>query len=289
MTSSWMLVAGFLFATMAVFVKLGAEQFGVAELAFYRSLVTLLVAAGIMVAVRGTWRTQYLGAHLIRGIAGGISLVGYFYAISKLPLATAQTLNYTSPLFLVIATVVVMGERFSLWLIVAVILGFVGVSLLLQPTFSSGNEGPAMIGLFSGVVAAWAYLSVRTLGRLGEPDWRVVFWFGLTATVGCGLWQAATSTFHPIRLDNAWLLAGMGVTATLAQLAMTRAYRLGNTLVCGALSYSTLVFGALATYVVWQENLTPQEWAGMAVIIGSGLLAMRVEKKEQVEEAGFDG
>jgi drug/metabolite transporter (DMT)-like permease len=288
MTSSWMLVAGFLFATMAVFVKLGAEQFGVAELAFYRSLVTLLVATGIMVALRGTWRTQYLGTYLIRGIAGGISLVGYFYAISKLPLATAQTLNYTSPLFLVIATVVVMGERFSLWLIVAVLFGFVGVSLLLQPTFSAGNEGPAMIGLFSGVVAAWAYLSVRTLGRLGEPDWRVVFYFGVTGTVGCGLWQATTSTFHPIRLDNAWLLVGMGVTATLAQLAMTRAYRLGHTLVCGALSYSTLVFGAFATYLVWHENLTPQEWVGMAVIIGSGLLAMRVEKKEQVEEAGFD-
>jgi len=289
MTSSWMLVAGFLFATMAVFVKLGAEYFGPAELAFYRSIVTLLVATGIMVAVRGTWRTQYLGTHLIRGLAGGISLVGYFCAISKLPLATAQTLNDTSPLFLVIATVVVMGERFSLWLVVAVVLGFIGVALLLQPTFSGGNEGPAMIGLFSGVVAAWAYLSVRTLGRVGEPDWRVVFWFGLTGTVGCGIWQVTTSTFHPIRLDNAWLLVGIGVTATLAQLAMTRAYRLGNTLACGALSYSTLVFGAAATYLLWGQELAPQEWAGMAVIIASGVLAMRVEKKEEVEEAGFEG
>ena len=289
MTSSWMIVAGFMFATMAVFVKLGSEYFGAAELAFYRSLVTLLVATGLMVAVRGTARTQYLGTHLIRGIAGGISLVGYFYAISKMPLATAQTLNYTSPLFLVIATVVVMGERFSPWLVVAVLLGFVGVALLLQPTFSSGNEGPAMIGLFSGVLAAWAYLSVRTLGRVGEPDWRVVFWFGVTATVGCGLWQAATSTFHPVSWDTGWILVTIGLTATLAQLAMTRAYRLGNTLVCGALSYSTLVFSAIATYLVWGENLAVQEWAGMAVIIASGLMAMRVEKKEQVEEAGFEG
>ena len=288
MTSSWMIVAGFLFATMAVFVKIGAEFFGAAELAFYRSIVTLLVAAGIMVAVGGTWRTQYLGQHLIRGIAGGISLVGYFYAISKLPLATAQTLNYTSPLFLVLATVVVMGERFSAWLIVAVVLGFAGVALLLQPTFAGGNEGAAMIGLFSGVVAAWAYLSVRTLGRVGEPDWRVVFYFGVTATVGCGIWQAATSSFHPIRLDNLWILVGMGVTATLAQLAMTRAYRLGNTLVVGALSYSTLVFGAVATYAVWRQNLAPLEWIGMAVIVASGIIAMRVEKKEQVEEAGFE-
>jgi drug/metabolite transporter (DMT)-like permease len=289
MTSSWMIVAGFLFATMAVFVKLGAEFFGAAELAFYRSIATLVVASGIVVAVRGTVATKHLGTHLLRGIAGAISLVGYFYAITKLPLATAQTLNYTSPIFLVIATVAVLGERFSPWLIVAVILGFVGVALLLQPTFSGGNAAAAMIGLFSGVLAAWAYLSVRTLGRVGEPDWRVVFWFGMTATVGCGAFQAITSTFHPLRWDNAWILAGMGVTATAAQLAMTRAYRLGNTLVVGALSYSTLVFGAIATYLVWGENLAPQEWAGMAVIIASGLLAMRVEKKEQVEEAGFEG
>jgi drug/metabolite transporter (DMT)-like permease len=288
MTSSWMIVAGFFFATMAVFVKLGSAHFDAAELAFYRSLVTLVMATAFVFAIKGTVATRYLGTHMIRGIAGAISLVGYFYAIVKLPLATAQTLNYTSPLFLVIATVAVMGERFSLWLIVAVVLGFIGVSLILQPTFSEGNEGAAMIGLFSGVLAAWAYLSVRTLGRVGEPDWRVVFWFGLVATVGCGAWQFATSRFHPLSWDNVGILVGMGVAATFAQLAMTRAYRLGNTLVVGALSYSTLVFSAVATYLMWQQNLSALEWAGMAVIIASGLLAMRVEKKEQVEEAGFE-
>ena len=283
-----MLVAGLFFATMAVFVKLGSEQFDATELAFYRSLFTLVSAAAIVVAVRGTVRTQFMGPHLIRSIAGAVSLVGYFYAISKLPLATAQTLNYTSPIFLAIATVVVLGERFSNWLVVAIVVGFIGVALLLQPTFAAGNEGPAMIGLFSGVVASWAYLSVRTLGRLGEPDYRVIFWFGAVATLGCGLWQLATSTFHPVNFGNLWILVGMGVFATLAQLAMTRAYRLGNTLVVGALSYSTLVFGAIATYAVWRQNLAPLEWIGMAVIVASGIIAMRVEKKEQVEEAGFE-
>jgi drug/metabolite transporter (DMT)-like permease len=284
-----MIVAGFLFATMGVFVKLGADHFGAAELAFYRSFVMLLIATGIVYTAGGTVRTRHLTQHLIRGIAGAISLGGYFYAIAKLPLATAQTLNYTSPIFLAIVTVAVLGERFSAWLIVAVILGFGGVAMLLQPTFAEGNEGPALIGLFSGVLASWAYLSVRNLGRLGEPDVRVLFWFGVTATIGCGLWQLVTSTFHAIRWENAWILLGMGVTATAAQLAMTRAYRTGSTLVVSALSYSTLVFASIATLLVWQRNLAPLEWAGMAVIIASGLLAMRVEKKEQVEEAGFEG
>jgi len=283
-----MLVAGFLFAAMGVFVKLGAEYFGAAELAFYRSLTTLVAAFVVIQATRGTVRSAYMGTHLIRGIVGAISLVGYFYAITRLPLATAQTLNYTSPLFLAIATTVVLGERFSLWLIVAIAMGFGGVAMLLQPNFEEGKEGAALVGLFSGVLAAWAYLSVRTLGRLGEPDWRVIFWFGAVATAVCALWQLTTSTFHVITWANLWIIAGIGICGTAAQLAMTRAYRTGNTLVVGSLSYSTIVFATAFTFLFWDERLTALEWAGMAVIIASGVLAMRVEKKEQVEEAGFE-
>jgi drug/metabolite transporter (DMT)-like permease len=288
MTSSWMLVAGFLFAAMGVFVKIGSTQFGAAELAFYRSLVTFVSVLAIVRYNKGTVRTPHIGMHLIRAVVGAVSLIGYFHAIGELPLATAQTLNYTSPIFLAIGTVVVLGERFSGKLVAAILLGFAGVALLLRPTFQEGKEGAALIGLFSGVFASWAYLSVRALGRLGEPDWRVVFWFGLVAAVICAAWQAATSTFHPLRWDNAWILLGMGAAGTLAQLAMTRAYRTGNTLVVSALSYSTLVFGALATALVWNERMAALEWAGMLVIVASGILAMKAERKEQVEERGFE-
>lgn len=288
MTSSWMIVAGFFFAAMGVFVKFGAEQFDAAEMAFYRSFVGLFFITAILLARRGTVRTAHMGGHAIRSVVGSVSLIGYFYAMSKLPLATAQTLNYTSPIFLAIATVVVLGEKFSYWLVAAIALGFVGVATLLQPTLNGGREAAALIGLFSGVFSAWAYLSVRTLGKLGEPDYRVVFWFTVIGSILCAGWQLSTSTFHAVRLDNIWIVIGIGFCGTAAQLAMTRAYRTGNTLVCGALSYSTLVFGAVATFIVWNERLAPLEWVGMGIIIASGILAMRVEKKEQVEEAGFE-
>ncbi|MEP7068071.1 MAG: DMT family transporter [Usitatibacter sp.] len=288
MTSSWMIVAGFFFAAMGVFVKFGASQFDASEMAFYRSFVGLFVVVGVVAARRGTVTTEHLGAHVIRSVVGSISLIGYFYAMAQLPLATAQTLNYTSPIFLAIATVVVLGEKFSYWLVAAIALGFVGVALLLQPTVHAGREAAALIGLFSGVFSAWAYLSVRTLGKLGEPDYRVVFWFTVIGSILCAGWQLSTSTFHAVRLDNIWIVFGIGLCGTAAQFAMTRAYRTGNTLVCGALSYSTLVFGAVATFIVWNERLAPLEWAGMAIIIASGILAMRVEKKDQVEEAGFE-
>ena len=289
MTSSWMIVAGFFFATMAVFVKLGSEHFGAAELAFYRSLATMVVAYAVLRATRGTIRSEHTGTHLVRGIVGALSLVGYFYAITNLSVATAQTLNYTSPLFLAIVTTVVLGERFSGWLIVAIVGGFVGVAMLLQPSFQGGKEGAALIGLFSGVLASWAYLAVRTLGRLGEPDWRVVFWFGLVSTVVCAIWQLTTSTFHAIEWRTVWILLGLGASGTLGQICMTRAYRTGNTLVVGSYSYSNIVMGMAFGMILWNDILSPLEWAGIAVIVASGLVAMRVEKKEQVEEAGFEG
>ena len=283
-----MIVAGFGFAAMGVFVKMGAAHFDAAELAFYRNFVGL-VAIGIVVLVRrGSVKTQHPAAHFTRGLMGSISLIGYFYGMTQLSLATAQTLNYTSPIFLAIAVVLMLGEKFSGWLIAAIAVGFLGVGLLLQPTMSSGKEAPALIGLFSGVFAAWAYLSVRTLGKLGEPDWRVVFWFTVIGSILCAAWQLSTSSFHALSWDTAWIVAGVGIMGTLAQLAMTRAYRTDNTLVVGALSYSTLVFGALLAFIVWGEALKPIEWAGMALIIASGLLAMRQEKKEQIEEAGFE-
>ena len=283
-----MIVAGFFFAAMGVLVKFGAEEFDAAEMAFYRSFVGLFFITGLVLAKRGTVKTANMGFHAIRSVVGSVSLIGYFYAMSQLPLATAQTLNYTSPIFLAIATVVVLGEKFSYWLVAAIALGFVGVAVLLQPTVHGGKEAAALIGLFSGVFSAWAYLSVRTLGKLGEPDYRVVFWFTVIGSILCAGWQLSISTFHPVHWSNVWVVIGIGASGTAAQLAMTRAYRTGNTLVCGALSYSTLVFGAIATFIVWNERLAPLEWVGMAIIIASGILAMRVEKKEEVEEAGFE-
>src|SRR5207248_3031016 len=88
-------------------------------------------------------------------------------------------------MFAAMGVVVMLGERFSGWLIGAIALGFAGVGILLQPTFQGGKETAALIGLFSGVFSAWAYLSVRTLGKLGEPDWRVVFWFTVIGSILC--------------------------------------------------------------------------------------------------------
>jgi drug/metabolite transporter (DMT)-like permease len=102
-----------------------------------------------------------------------------------------------------------------------------------------------------------------------------VFYFTLICTIGGGIWMGAHA-FHPVSPRNFLLLLGLGTTATLAQLAMTRAYREGDTLVVGSLAYSTVVFASLWGILLWQEILPLTSWLGIALIILSGVLASRV-------------
>lgn len=275
MKSGWMVVAGFLFGCMGVFVKLGAEFFTSAELVFYRSLFGLIFLAAIVRAQRLPLVTPVWRMHVWRGISGFIALMLFFYAIASLPLATAVTLNYTSPLFLAFLSVLVLRERFHWPLGLAILVGFVGVVLLLQPTVNEDQWLAGLLGLTSGFFAGIAYLNVKQLGKLGEPSYRVVFYFTLLSTVGGGLWMVV-HVFHPITLGNVWLLLGMGTTATLAQLAMTQAYKVGNTLVVGSLAYSAVVFAALWGILLWGEVLSMASWAGVALIVFSGIIASHV-------------
>lgn len=269
-----MLVAGALFATMGVFAKFLAGQFSGAELSLYRSLIGLIAIGAFMLLKRQTLSTPFWKGHFWRGLTGTISLVAYFYAMTQLPLATAIALNYTSPLWLALLSTILLGERFKPRLALAIALGFAGAALLLRPTFSGANAHAGFIGLASGFFAACAYVNVKKLGDAGETEWRVVFYFALAGTMGSALTQVVVEhDFHPVKAANIGMLLGLGVTATLAQLAMTRAYHSGNTLVVGAFAYSTVIFASVAGIFIFDELLPPIAWAGMVIIIASGLLA----------------
>ena len=278
MKSSWMLVAGLLFGGMGVFVKLGAPHFSHVELVFYRSLFGLLLVYGIMRQQRVGVATQYWRAHLWRGISGSVALGLFFYCITVLPLATAVTLNYTAPLFLTILTMLVFKDKFHLPLTVAITLGFWGVGLWLQPTLEREQLLPGLLGLISGFLAGVAYLNVKHLAVIGEPDTRTVFYFSLIATLGSGVW-ILFDTVHAITPQSFAILFGLGSSATFAQLAMTRAYRTGKTLVVGSLAYSTIVFASLFGMLLWGETLSLGSWLGMAFIIASGVLSLRLSPK----------
>ena len=288
MQSLWMVAASLLFAGMGVCVKLGSAQFSAAELVFYRGAIALLILYAYVSLAGLTLATRHWRTHVARGLAGFISVVLYFQSIGMIPLAMAVTLNETALLFLAVLLVRWQRERISLRLLLVLAAGFAGVVLLLRPSWHSEQLAGGLFGLGSAIAASIAYLNVRTLGELGEPEWRTVFYFSLIAALGGLLWiLVGSQTGQPVHAIDAggWqLLLGVGGCGALAQLCMTRAYKYGNTMVGASLSYSTVVFASWFGIWLWDERLPLIAQLGVAMIVVSGILATTLARAAPVEQ-----
>ncbi len=267
-----------MFACMGLLVKLSAAHFTSTELVFYRSLFGLIVTFLVLTACRMPLATIHWKTHCWRGLFGLGGLLLFFYCLTQLPLATAVSLNNTWPLFLILLATLILKEHLHWPLACAVMLGFTGVLLLLQPTLNENQLLAGLLGVTSGFLASIAHFNVKQLGKLGESDWLVVFYFTLISTIITGTWLALTQ-FSTITAHNLLLLIGVGLTATFAQLALTRAYRMGKTMVIGALAYSTVLFSGLWDVYFWEEVLPISAWVGMGLIVLGGILSIRVIPK----------
>ena len=270
----WMLVATFFFALMGTFVKLGGESFTPTELVFYRSSISLFFIIAIMRWNDVSYSSNYMKLHLTRSSIGFISLLFFFYAINHLPLSTAISLNYTSPIFLGLLMPLILKRRIKKWLFLAVAIGFVGVFFILKPTFENQNYFAGLIGLISGLGAAMAYLFVTQLGQLKEPVLRTIFYFTLISTI-CSGSIMFFGEIHIIQFEHALIFLGLGVSATIAQIAITKAYHVGNTLGNAGLSYLTIIFATIIGVVWFDEFIDSQTTLGILFIIISGVYASK--------------
>lgn len=273
--SLWMVVAGFLFGCMGVCVKFASANNDSGEIVLWRCVVALLIISSLLLLRRQSPRTAHIKSHAFRSLSGFSALFLYFYAITQLPLATAVTLNYTSPIFFVVWQMLLRGVRPTPMAWGAVLLGFVGVVLLLRPAVDNEHLFGAMLGLVSGGLAGLAYFHIRQLGTLGEPEWRTVFYFSLFSALGATAWVGWHGFHWPEPLDVAWLV-GAGVFATGAQLALTRAYRRGKTVVSNALAYTAVIFASLFGGLFFGEHIDLLGWMAIGLIILSGVIASRV-------------
>jgi S-adenosylmethionine uptake transporter len=298
-----MLGAAFLFALMAVCVKLAASRYGAAEIVMYRSLFG---AGFIALWVRwrgGSLRSAVPAMHAWRAAVGVAALLLWFQAIAAgLPLATAMTLNYMSSVWMALFLLVAaawsgrsrlrldgrLDGRLDRRLLAAVLVGMAGVALALRPSLARDQLAPALAGLASGICAALAYLQVRALGRIGEPDYRVVFYF-CVGGVGVGaLLALGQGGFARHDARGAGLLLAIGTLATVAQLMITRAYAIGSALVNASLNYSGIGF-AFAFGVLWfGETVSVGTLAGIALIVGAGLAATLLRARETTAGVGVD-
>ena len=275
-----MVLAAFFFATMAVGIKMAGADFSAFELVFYRGVISV-VFMGMVLRSRGvSIATKYPLMHAWRSMIGVFSMTSWFYAIAHLPLATAMTLNYMSGVWMatfVIGGAVLYGTKTSSQglLMGTVLTSFAGVILLLQPSLAENQLFAGLIGLLSGLGAAMAMLQVAALGRIGEPEGRVVFYFSIgTLLVGLAgsLWTGFTP-WSSVRWQSlAWLLP-IGVLATLGQWTMTRAYSRGSTLLVANLSYLGIVFSVGFGLLLFGEQITPRGWVGIGLILASGIAA----------------
>lgn len=289
MQGLWMLVASLCFATMGLFIKLATAQgAAIGDIILFRGAVPAIAIALWAVSTHRSLKSPASGLHMRRNLFGITAMWLGFYATTRLPLATAVTLMYTSPLFIALILRFYYHQKNSQIETLAIGLGFLGVIAVLRPVLDSDDLWVALGGLTGGAIAALAYLQLRSLGKMDEPEWRTVLYFAGTATLS-GLAVSTTLQSEVIWLTDPLSMAtpylmGIGFFGGAGNLALTRSFGSGSTWLSASLQYSTILVSTL--YGVWVFGNIPSQstWLGVILITGCGVtssIATQLKSKKQ--------
>ena len=283
MQSLWILASSFLFSLMSVFIKLSSDDFGSCEMIFYRSIVAVCLLFAFT-RLRGySLKTNHLFGHIKRSFAGTLGMFFGFWSLTVLSVGTSMTLCYTNPLWmaLFVAIFAIKLRQPVHWNLIATIgLGFLGICIILQPSFSGDDQLlGALSALASAFFAAVAYWQIKELGQLREPSWRIVFYFALFGTIfgliGCFAFEGGLSA---ITVENIGYLAGICITALLAQCCLTLAFGNGNVLLTSCLQFSAIIFAELFSVIFFDDIVTVLSVIGMAIIMFAGVACTVITK-----------
>ena len=272
-----MLIAVAFFALMDAGLKLLSPHYPSLQLAALRGVSALplvLVWALLSVGARGLLRVHW-PLHLLRGALGVAMMVGFVYGLRTLPLSTAYAITFVAPLLVTAMAVPFLREKVGPRRWIAIAIGLVGVLVVLRPT----GEGMLTLAGFAVLGAAVCYaaaaITVRMLAQRDSTQ-AMVFWFLLILSVGAG--ALALRDWAPMRAEHWWIVAGIGITGALAQVALTEAFRVGEASLIAPLEYSALLWGVLLDLALWQTLPDGVTWIGAAIIIASGFYLMRRER-----------
>lgn len=270
------------FSVTGACIKSAAAWASNEQIVFLRSLVNFLVLLPWALHIgRAGLATRRLGGHLWRSGLGLAAMYCFFYAIPRLPLAEAMLLNYSSPLYLPFVAWLWIREKPPASALLAALVGLVGIAMIVKPGLTSFASGAALIGWFSGLLAASAMVSIRRISGT-EPTFRIVFYFAACSSalaLAPALWS-----WRPLPVAAWWPLLGAGLAATLGQLALTRAYSLAVAARVGPFTYTCVPFSALIAWIVWDETLDRLSIAGGLVVIASCILVSLRRKEPRLEE-----
>ena len=280
-----------IFVAMSAFIK-AAGQLPAGQIVFFRSFFAILPVA-VYLAYQGELRsaayTKRPMRHIVRGLVGVASMGASFFALTRLPLPEAVTLNYAQPLFVVIFSALFLGETVRIHRWSAVIVGLFGVLIVSWPKLSllSGGSGigdeellGVMAAFLGAALSAVAMLQVRSLVRT-EKSAVIVIWFSLTASVA-GLLTIPFG-WQPIDAWQAFFLVSAGFCGGIAQIFMTQAYRHAEASTVAPFEYTSILLAIVIGYFAFGEHPTIHIIVGGAIVIGAGIFIVWRERQLGIE------
>lgn len=264
-------------STLTMTVKYAVES-GVAfpEVLFWRQLLTVPILLTWLAARRETQRlrTRRLPSHFRRALMGTVGMGFTFGAPVLLPLAEAVTLSFTTPIFAVIFSALLLKEQIGRYRWTAVVLGFLGVLIVARPDGHLPLLG-SLVGLGAGLVVALISIQVRDLTRTDEPL-SIVFWFAMLSTPVLALFLPFYASAHS---GEQWLLLGVvGVLGCIGQLLLTASLRFGQVATVIVMDYSALGWACLYGWTIWGELPAATTWFGAPLILAAGLVILWRER-----------
>lgn len=271
------------FVSMGSLVKLLADSMPSQNIVFFRNFFGLLTLMPIILNLGITsLKTKVIHWHLLRSLSGIAAMYCFFYALSELPLADAMILKITVPLFIPIIAFFWISEFVSMRTILAILIGFVGVTIILKP--SGTIQLASIAGLLGGALAALAKVTIRRMSDT-EPTSRIVFYFAAISLLVSSIpllkyWQNPS--------NHEWfLLLVLGIVGTCGQLFLTRAYSLAPASRVGPFTYSSIVFASLIGWIFWDEKITLLTLSGAMLIIFAGILIFREQQIKEPAKASL--
>lgn len=265
------LIAMAAIALMLALVKL-AETRGVhiLESVFYRQLAAIPVI-GLLLMRSGRWsslRSHRPFGHGLRMLLGICAMTLNFWTMTLLPLAEATTIFFAVPILTTVLAAVMLKEPTGWHRWSAVIVGFVGVLIVVQP---GGGDLPTMgiaVGVVGALMTAAVTIQIRQLGR-SEATLTIVFWFSLTSMLPLGLAMLFVGQTHDAATWG--IILAIGLLGAVGQFCLTGALRLAPVALVLPMDYSSLIWSALYGYWLFAELPATATYIGAPIIIASGL------------------
>ncbi|MEM6985688.1 MAG: DMT family transporter [Pseudomonadota bacterium] len=284
--AAFIVLAMLMFACQDVLLKRVSEALPVLQLLAVRTaMVCVLLIAIIALFQRAAWRPKRLGPLLLRGTLAFLAFSSYYLALAFIPLAEASAVYMSAPLFVTALSVPLLGERIGVHRLLAVVLGFVGVMIVINPGANLFRIESA-VPLFSAMCYALIPIITRRTAQdemaltmalytaLPYLAWilAVSALFGHTDNTGSGasIMANITSAWRPVTLEQAATLAVTALFFTGGLLSITEAYRVAAVSSLAPFEYSHLVWSTTLGFLVFQDWPAPATLLGGAVIVACG-------------------